>query len=260
LIDVSVETASPAQLEIVGADGSPLKTTMSEGAFFRGTVPKTQDYIVRVLAGDQPITYNLNIVIPQRVTFAPGATSAVKKGTVQANSQFHFVINLQANQVLDVSLDPQQGDKLIVYGVDGNVLQSGMGGFPTFRGAVPTAQDYIVTVAAADKPVNFTANFIVPRRITFASGATSASIDDTLDPYTARNYVFNAKQGQQLDVTITPDGSGKMSIYGIDGTVLWSGMGEGTHFTGTIPVSQDYFVVFQTGDAKVTYKLTVTIK
>jgi hypothetical protein len=61
-------------------------------------------------------------------------------------------------------------------------------------------------------------------------------------------------------VLFTPANSAKMSIYGVDGSVLWSGMGEGTHFTGTLPSTQDYYVVFQSGDQAVTYNLTITIK
>ena len=45
-----------------------------------------------------------------------------------------------------------------------------------------------------------------------------------------------------------------------DGTVLKSGMGEGTSFNGVLPSTQDYILVVRAGAANAAFTLGVTIK
>ena len=61
VLDVSVETNVPdtegsgVQLIIFGADGSVLKSGMSEGNSFRGSLPREQSYFIGVRAGAAPV-------------------------------------------------------------------------------------------------------------------------------------------------------------------------------------------------------------
>ncbi len=261
---MEVSFSSPAenqpQIVITGADGAVLKNAMSTPSFFRGTVPATQDYTIRVSAGSLPVTYAMNVMIPERITFAAGATEVVVQGRVEPQSNHQYVINLGAGQLFDLALPVSEGLHTSIYGVDGTVLQSGMGGGAGFRGTVPSAQDYIIQVVPEGNSVSYSMTIVVPQRISFAAGATSATASGSLAAHESHQFVVNAQANQTLDVQFTPEGSAKMSIYGVDGTVLWSGMGEGTHFSGKLPVAQDYFIVFQAGDQPVQFNLVVTIK
>src|SRR5690606_32680522 len=174
LIEVSVEPQNAVQLVIYGADGTVLRSGMGEGAFFRGVVPSTQDYIIQLTAGEQPVSYTMNVMIPQRVSFEAGETSAVVTGDLGSRETDSYVLRILEDQLVEVSVEPQQGVQLVVYGADGTVLRSGMGEGAFFRGVVPGTQDYIFSLSAGEQGLSYTMSMLIPERITFARGATSA--------------------------------------------------------------------------------------
>jgi hypothetical protein len=247
--------------QIYGVDGNVLQSGMGGGAGFRGTVPSTQDYIVNVVSDGGAVDYAMTVKVPERITFAPDATSVTLQGSVEGHSYFAYVINLQAGQVLDVSSDlPDTSMGLSIYGVGGNVIKSGASG-ASFRGKVPMTQDYIIDLLGGPQTASYNLNVVVAQRITFAVGGTSATLTGAIKAHESHFYVVGGAAGQTLSVTFTPAGGAKMSIYGLDGNVLWSGMGEGTQFTGKLPTAQDYYIVFQAGDGPVAqFQLVVTIK
>jgi hypothetical protein len=260
LIEVSTDGATQPQIAVTGADGKAPKNVLNNAVSFRGAVPTTQDYTITLTGGDQPLIFNLNIVIPERITLAQDATQVNVSGKVNGNDSHQYVINVAVGQLLDLEFSTRDGIHTQVYGVDGDVMQSGMGGGAGFRGVVPTTQDYIVQVIPEGKAVTYTINVIVPQRITFAAGAVSVTLSGSLAASSVRQFVIQANGGQTLDVTWTPDGSAKMSIYGVDGVVLWSGMGEGTRFNGKLPTTQMYFIAFQAAQSAVQFQLVVSIQ
>ena len=63
-----------------------------------------------------------------------------------------------------------------------------------------------------------------------------------------------------MSVNATPEGLVRLIIYGADGTVLMSGMGEGASFSGTLPSDQDYIVAVEAGPQAVAYNLEMSIQ
>ena len=259
LMELSVDPQDRVQMVVYGADGTVLKSGMGGGAFFRGTVPGTQDYIVELRAGAEAVSYSLMVMIPVRISFAPGATSAVVEGGLAAGQTLDYVLNVAAGQLLDISVSPPDAVRLVIYGADGTVLKSGMGGGAFFRGTVPGTQDYIVGVGPATVPGPFTMNVIIPARISFAPGATSATVQGNLAAHQTHHYILRARGGQTMEVEASPEGLVRLIIYGVDGTVLMSGMGEGASFGGTLPGDQDYIVAVGAGPQAVSYSLMVSI-
>jgi hypothetical protein len=260
LMELSVDPQDRVQMVVYGADGTVLKSGMGGVAFFRGTVPGTQDYIVELRAGAEAVSYSLMVMIPVRISFAPGATSAVVEGGLAAAQTLDYVLNITAGQLLDISVSPQDTVRLVIYGADGTVLKSGMGGGAFFRGTVPSTQDYIVGVGPATGPGLFTMNVIIPARISFAPGATSATVAGNLAAHQTHHYILRARGGQTMEVEASPEGFVRLIIYGVDGTVLMSGMGEGASFSGTLPGDQDYIVAVGAGPQAVSYSLEVSIQ
>ena len=261
LMEVSVDPQDKVQLIVYGADGTVLKSGMGGGAFFRGTVPSTQDYVLDVRAGVEAVAYTLNVVIPVRISFATGATSAVVEGQMTTTDIQHYVLNVAAGQLMEVSVDPQDTVRLVIYGADGTVLKSGMGGGAFFRGTVPSTQDYIVDVGPGTGATSFTMSVIIPVRISFAPGATSATVEGKLAAHQTRQYALRASGGQTMDVNASPAGQVRLIIYGADGTVLLSGMGDVASFSGTLPSDQDYIVAIQAGPQAVSsYSLEFSIQ
>ncbi len=259
LMEVRVDPQDKVQLVIYGLDGTVLKSGMGGDAFFRATVPSTQDYVMELHAGGEAVSYGLWVMIPVRISFAAGATSAVVEGELAPAETQHYVLNIAAGQLLEVSIWPQETVRLAIYGADGTVLKSGMGGGAFFRGTVPSTQDYILGVGPATESGSFTMNVIIPVRISFAAGATSATVEGHLAARDTQYYVLRAFGGQTMEVDATPEGMVRLIIYGADGAVLMSGMGGGASFSGTLPSDQDYIVAVDAGPQAVAYSLEVSI-
>jgi hypothetical protein len=62
-----------------------------------------------------------------------------------------------------------------------------------------------------------------------------------------------------MQVDVTPEAAVRLSIYGLDGTVLKSGMGEATTFSGPLPSTQDYILDLSSDGQPVAYTLSVSI-
>jgi hypothetical protein len=162
LIEVNVEPMEGIGLAIYGMDDTVLKTdTQGEGAF-RGLIPSTQDYNLEVIAYAQSVSYTLEVIIPERISFEPGAIAATREGELEASQIHSYVLRAMAGQGMEISLSaPEDGASLIVYGVDGTVLQSGMGGLTSFAGTIPSTQDYVIDVAAGDQAVSYTLKVVI---------------------------------------------------------------------------------------------------
>jgi hypothetical protein len=168
---------------------------------------------------------------PTRIAFEPGRTSATIAGNFAARSADHYVIRAMADQILHISVSaPEDAVRPVVYGVDGTVLKSGMGE-SSFRGYLPTTQDYLIRVEA-NNAVKYTLNVVIPQRITFKPGTTSASIEGELSPWSSHHYVLRAMTDQIMDISVSAPEiisatayAVQLVVYGLDGTVLKSGMG-----------------------------------
>ena len=167
LMDAILSAPAGASLSVTTLNGKALAPKTGSSIGFRGYLPHTGDYILTVKAGSQAVSYFLNVSIPARIAFQPGTTSASLNGQLQAHQSLDYILRARAEQILEINVSPENSVQLIIYGVDGTVLRSGMGEGSSFRGLLPVSQDYIVTVRAGDQPVAFTLNAIIPQRITF---------------------------------------------------------------------------------------------
>lgn len=159
-----VTAASPrslATLTVWGADGTVLISDHADATHWAGVTPKTQDYFIDVHAMDgKTTTYTLIVTARpikpnpphpgvQRISFAPGAVSAVVSGRVVQGSVNEYVLKASAGQRMLVNTTARApGVVLTIYGADGTVLLSSMAGASSFSGALPSTQDYFIKVTA----------------------------------------------------------------------------------------------------------------
>lgn len=81
------------------------------------------------------------------------------------------------------------------------------------------------------------------RRIRFEPGATSATIEASIDAQTMDSYVLHAQQGQIMSVEITsPNDDVLLSVVGEDGTPYKRYQVGGPHWASELPVTQDYYL------------------
>jgi hypothetical protein len=259
LMDVQLSPAEGAWISVTTTSGRSLTPQTGRPSGFRGYLPSSGDYWIDVKAGTQGVSYSLNIAIPQRVSFDAGATSATLTGRLTAHRGLDYILGARAGQLLDIEITPANSVQLIIYGVDGTVLRSGMGEGSSFRGELPSSQDYLVSVRAGAQEVSYSMRVAIPRRISFQRGAISGTEYGRLSASKSQYYVLRAMKNQTMQVEINPSEGMSLVIYGADGTVLKSGMGEGASFKGQLPSTQDYVLLLTAGTQPVRYTLRVTI-
>lgn len=196
--------------------------------------------------------------IPARIQFTSGGTSAIVQNRLGANSQHYYLLNAAAEQTLEVTLTAPSGVTLTILNADSSPIQ-GATNITTFRGVLSKTQDYILVLTSGSSAADYGLNVAVPARIRFASGGTSDTRAGTVPANLGQYFILRASQGQTLNVTAAPQDRLQLIIYGVDGTVLRSGMGEGASYSGILPSTQDYIVVLRSGSQAQSFTLTVTI-
>jgi hypothetical protein len=193
-----------------------------------------------------------------RIEFGPGMTYANITGELATGGIARYVLRAQASQLMEVSLLTGEGIELSIEGADGTALKSGAGA-PFFRGTVPSSQDYLLVLAAGDQAVSYTMSVVIPERIQFSAAATSSAVQGELPARGTHYYVLRAEANQLMEVNASPDGGVQTVIYGMDGTVLKSGMSNGSFFRGTLPSTQDYVISLSGGDQAISFNMNVII-
>lgn len=266
LLDVSLSGPDGASLVVRQRNGGVLSGYIKTLTSFRGHTPNAGDYILDVYTGAKGGEYSLYVSIPEKVAFAYNTTSDLVEGELAAHASHEYSVRAGEGQILDVSVDTNLADtdnggvQLVIFGVDGSVLKSGMSEGASFRGELPLSQSYIIRVSAGAEAVKYSLNIIIPRRISFARGAYSASDTRRVQANSSLQYTAWGKKGQTMTVTVDANKPVQLIVYGVDGEVLQSGMGESDSFEGVLPSSQDYILVVRAGDAAASYTIKVTIK
>ena len=195
--------------------------------------------------------------IPARISFAAGETAATVTGKLEANSKHLYLLNAAANQTLEVTLTAPAGGTLAILGADGTTLSAA--GSTGYRGVLPKTQDYILVLASGSSALDYGLSVDIPLRVSFAAGSTSATLTGTIPANLNQYFIVRASKDQTLTVTTTPNDKIQLTLYGVDGTVLKSPMGEGASFSGTLPSTQDYILVLKTANQVQSFTLTVSI-
>jgi hypothetical protein len=265
LMDVILTANEGVKLKVTTTGGKALTPISGTGGStsFRGYLPYSGDYYIVVTAGSQAVSYSVNVFIPVRIRFAVGATSKTLTAHLNAHQGLDYIAWAAKEQILEVNATPSSAGaslQLVIFGVDGTMLRSGMGEGSSFVGELPLSGDYIISVRAGETATDFTLQVIIPQRIRFASGAYSGSVNTYLPAGLTQYYSLDAGKDQTMEVAISPKGGLKLAIEGIDGTVLKSASSGGASFSGTLPSTQDYFLTVTNTGNSISYWMTVTIK
>ncbi len=164
---LQLSASGKASVTAVGAQGANPQNVMtsSDGMFWRGVLPVTEDYVIRVTAGSAPVNFSLDIAIPARITFPPGTTGITITGTTSERRIVTYLLRANAGQTMTVNLSaPPNAAVLTIYGLsDGNPLVNGnMSGATSWSGQLPGSEDYVIQVMpVVDGTVNYSLQAIV---------------------------------------------------------------------------------------------------
>lgn len=200
----------------------------------------------------------------ERIRFAPGATQDLVEGYLPAGGRALYVLGVAAGQFveMDAAIGAMgQGLRFSIVGADGFVVRPI--GEAHVRTVVPSTQDYYVELVSDVDATSYQLSVLIPVRIRFAPGATSATVTGSLEESGMRHYTLRALAGQRMIVAPrATSGRIGMVISGADGQVLLSGRAgpPGGAFDGTLPTSQDYLIsVRAEGGTGADYVLAITI-
>ena len=262
-----------------------------EGAMSIKTIvlPESGDYLIALstpLAAPAS-NYEMSVTVvtpspagapPERVTFAPGATSAMHRGGLLPGGEKQYILGAAAGQVMTVRTTALQAP------VNFTITTPGGATFPgeAFGSEVyifersltlPESGDYLVTVSspAGAEPAIYEVLFEItggaatptptPERVAFAPGATSATLSGEVSWPERKEYVLRALAGQTMSVEIvSPDGLANFAIVGEDGTPYKRLVNEDRSFSFVLPATQDYFITVARPEGSSTYTLTITIE
>lgn len=261
---LTVDVIAPggnAWLAISGQDGTALLREDARQISWRGTIPSTQGYVVRVGAGAGSADYTLRVTAPSRIQFIPGATAATLTGEMSGQYDTTYVLEAAAGQWMRVSLSaPETGNNafLAIEGADGNALLQLTDVKTTWAGVLPASQDYDVRIISGSGAVKYRLDVEIARRINFAPGTTAARLDGTVTRPDGVTYVLEAAAGQTMTVTVTPASQMYLVISGADGVTLAE---YDSTWTGVLPAGQPYLIRVGAGGGatNVNYVLDVSI-
>ena len=163
MLDLS-SLGDSATVTVWGAQGINPQVVRVTPAGWLGVLPATEDYIIRVSAGSRPTNFNLNVTIPQRVVFAPGAVAATVPGTTSARRTVTYLLRASAGQTMTATIiAPPNRVGLTIYGLsDGTPLVRAVSDASSWTGQLPGTQDYVIEVVpAVDAPINFSLRVVV---------------------------------------------------------------------------------------------------
>src|SRR5262249_2960098 len=125
---------------------------------------------------------------------------------------------------------------------------------PTSTGAAPTVVNPTATTATSGTSNNV-------KRITFAPGATSATVTGHLEASQLDAYVLYALAGQTMTINLTfTSGQAILIVWAADGDVLMSDHAGASSFQGMLPKTQDYNIhVRNRPDGPTDYTMTISI-
>ncbi|HEY6042723.1 MAG TPA: NBR1-Ig-like domain-containing protein [Anaerolineae bacterium] len=146
--------SSTARIQVIGTQGASPNVIRSapESGFWLGTIPVTGDYILQISAGTQGGNYSLNVSVPRRLTFAPGAISLAVNGSTASRRIVTYLLRASAGQLMAVNLvAPLNTSGITIYGLaDGSPLvNANMSGATSWTGNLPGTQDYVIQVVPA---------------------------------------------------------------------------------------------------------------
>jgi hypothetical protein len=99
----------------------------------------------------------------QRINFPAEGSTATSSGTLPPNALAKYVLALDAGKKLIVATTGTPNPVSVsVYGADGTVLQSPMGGSANFDGDIPSTQDYYVDIVAGSEATSYNVMFTAP--------------------------------------------------------------------------------------------------
>ncbi len=151
-------------LGVLSASGNSMLNPASQRNDFQALLPTAQDYLLRVFSPVQKSNYTLQVILPARIKFKPGAISATLPGYLPGGQVNYYTIKARAGQTMTVNLySPHDDVFLTIYGMDdGSPMVRSMMAQTSWSGVLNLTQDYMIEAVSTGGNVNYTLEVIIP--------------------------------------------------------------------------------------------------
>jgi len=209
----------------------------------------------------------------QRITFAPGATSATVTGGVAAWQAMRYVLTALAGQTMTVQAYSGGSPVYVTIYDTSRVMMGSVASGQVWTSQLPATGDYSLAVYPSPNAgyTSFQLTITIvsnspptpsaPEHIYFAPGTVSATVTGYLPSNSTKQYVLGASAGQVMTINSwTSGGPFRYTLTAPNGAWLGSG-DQGQSWSGTLPANGDYLLTLQTPTdvPPVNYGLTITI-
>jgi hypothetical protein len=153
---VLTSSADNLTIGVQGQDGSLLRVP-APLMVWNGWLPATQYYII-TLSAPSATNYSLNIIVPARLSFAPGSDTTSYSGPIAQPDTISFLAHGNIGQTMQVTLTSAGSDVLLtIYGLDdGSPIIRYVSGATSWSGPLPGTQDYVIEARATGSSTSFT--------------------------------------------------------------------------------------------------------
>jgi len=130
---------------------------------FQGVLPATQDYRISLLESVQKTNYTLQVIIPARIQFSPGAISAKLDGFLRGGETNFYLLQAKKNQTMTVTINSPHNDIfLTIYGMeDGSPLVRSVMAQTSWSGVLPRTQDYMIEAVSTGGNASYTIKVVI---------------------------------------------------------------------------------------------------
>ena len=196
-------------------------------------------------------------------TFAltTGTTAGVIQGTVQPGQVLTYTMGAaQAQPLTLIMVSPNNDVSLGVLDPGGAVLLDSTRKQKSWQMALPSTGLYTIQVVGGSNGDSFSLTVKLPVVVSFASGATSASLTGTTVNGYLFSYSLNCAAGQTLTATLAqPTSTATLDIYGLSSGTLVDASAGYNSWSGMLPQTQDYIIeVIPTNNQVVNFNLAVS--
>ncbi len=235
------------------------------------TVPSPAPTGTAPLSTTTPTAAPGGIPGPIQIQFQPGSTSTTLQGNLGPNGMDSYILHGLSGQTVAVNVSGASHLLLQISGTDGNPLKTFGAGSSSWRGTMPTTQDYLIGITTDDgSPASYTLKVDMgslgtsvspqPKRLQFAAGSVSTTVQGNLAANSIDVYVLRALAGQTMSVNITSSNQVLLAVSGADGNVLKSSGAGTSNWSGQLPTTQDYILTLSAASgAPTSYTLQITV-
>ncbi len=196
------------------------------------------------------------------IVFPAGTTATVVQGTLQPGQVANYTLQAGQSQTLVLIMDSPKNDvSLGVFEPNGNILLNPASKWRSWQWVLPATELYRIQVTGGATTENFSLTVKVAEIVSFATGATSS----TLNGITAYGYPFDYSYacgaGQTMTASLNvPATTAYLDIFGGATTnMLLLDFARANTWTGVLPQTQPYVVeVVPNNFQVVSYTLTVS--